>query len=176
MRNKNNIYLAFRYRLPLHFVLLFTNWLPDNVIFMRFRGWLASFFFYKCGSKLVLGRNLVFYNPDKIIIGYNNYIAFGNIFLANEGIEIGDNNLFGPASIFVDGNHVFDGMTFHNNLGVNEKIIIKSNCWIGAHCNVLAGAFINDKVLVAAGSVLSKSTESLGIYGGVPAKKISNLN
>ena len=167
MKKLNNIYLGLRYRLPLHFVLLFTNWLPDNVVFMKFRGWLASCFFKKCGKKLVLGRNLVFYNPDKISIGLNNYIAYGNVFIANTGINIKDNNLFGPCSVFVDGNHVFDGE--------NAAITIGSNCWIGAQVSILAGVNIADKVLVAAGSVLGVSPETETIYGGVPAKKIKDI-
>jgi maltose O-acetyltransferase len=175
MKKLNNIYLSFRYRLPLHFVLLFTNWLPDNVVFMKFRGWLASWFFKDCGKKLVLGRNLVFYNPDKISIGLNNYIAYGNVFIANIGINIKDNNLFGPSSVFVDGNHVFDGETFSNELGENAPIIIGSNCWIGAQTTILAGVNIADKVLVAAGSVLGVSPETETIYGGVPAKKIKDI-
>lgn len=174
MKKLNNIYLNLRYRLPLHFILLITNWLPDNVIFLRIRGWLASWFFLKCGSNLLLGRNLVFYNPDKILLGENNYIAYGNYFIAGVGIEIGDSNIFGPSSIFVDGNHVFDGCTYYNEMSDSKKLIIGSNCWIGAQCKILRGSVIENHVLIAAGAVLSKQTEPFGVYGGVPAKKILN--
>ena len=52
----------------LHFVLLFTNWLPDNVIFLRFRGFLANFFLMGTCKNLRIGRNVTFYNPSKIYI------------------------------------------------------------------------------------------------------------
>jgi hypothetical protein len=38
------LYRLQRFDWPLHFVLLFTNWLPDNVFFMNLRGFFASFF------------------------------------------------------------------------------------------------------------------------------------
>jgi hypothetical protein len=59
----------------LHFVLLVTNWLPDNVVFLRFRGFLAGFFLNGSCKNLRLGRNVTFYNPSKIFISDNVYIA-----------------------------------------------------------------------------------------------------
>ena len=61
--------------------LLFTNWLPDNVIFINLRGRLARPFFKKCGKNLGIGRNVCFYNPSKMEIGTNVYIAYGCWFL-----------------------------------------------------------------------------------------------
>ncbi len=66
-----------RYDLPLHFVLRLTNWLPDNVMFIRLRGRLARPFFKSCGTRLGLGRNITFYNPSKIEIGEDVYIGYG---------------------------------------------------------------------------------------------------
>jgi hypothetical protein len=52
-----------------------TNWLPDNLIFLRLRGKLASPFFKSCGKRIGLGRNLTFYNPSIISIGNDDYIT-----------------------------------------------------------------------------------------------------
>ena len=50
---------------PLHFVLLITNWLPDNVFIIRLRGRLARPFFKKCGKRLGIDQNVVFYNRQR---------------------------------------------------------------------------------------------------------------
>ncbi|MCO5259133.1 MAG: hypothetical protein M9916_03230 [Crocinitomicaceae bacterium] len=60
-----NLIRLLRYDWPLHFVLLLTNWLPDNVVFLRLRGYLAHFFFLSCGKNLRLGRNLTFTTRPK---------------------------------------------------------------------------------------------------------------
>ena len=98
-------YRLIRYDLPLHFVLVLTNWLPDNVPFMRFRGWLASFFLAECGKNLTLGRNITLYNPSKIAIGSNVYIAYGCWLSATEKIVIEDEVLFGPYCVLTAGDH-----------------------------------------------------------------------
>lgn len=53
------------------------------------------------------------------------------------------------------------------------KITIGKNCFIGARAVVLYGVTIADEVIVAAGSVVTRSiTESRIIVAGNPAKKI----
>jgi len=101
----NKLYRLLRYDWPLHFVLLFTNWLPDNVFFIRMRGWLASAFFKNAGRNIEIGRNVTFYNPSKITIGNNVYFAQGCWFSANQEISIRDNILFGPYVVLVNSNH-----------------------------------------------------------------------
>src|SRR4030042_1413001 len=130
----NKYFRLLRYDWPMHFVLLFTNWLPDNVVFLKFRGLLASRFFRKCGKNLTIGRNVVFYNPSLMEIGNDNYIAYGNWFVTGGKIIIGDKNLFGPYSIFVAGNHVFDGISYFNEQSAVKDIIIGDGNWIAGHC------------------------------------------
>jgi maltose O-acetyltransferase len=162
-----------RYDLPLHFVLLLTNWLPDNVVFMNFRGWLASFFFNKCGSNLCLGRNVSFYNPSQITIGNNVYIAMGCWMMASNGIAIEDNVLFGPYVTVVTANHSLKNEAYaFGEDGKKSFIRIQSGSWIGAHVAILPGADVNKGVLIAANSVLNSETIAYGIYGGLPGKLI----
>jgi len=84
----NKLYRLLRYDIPMHFILLLTNWLPDNVIFIRLRGSLARPFFNHCGKRLGIGRNVVFYNPSNISIGNDVYIAYGNWFSSSFGVII----------------------------------------------------------------------------------------
>ena len=55
------------------------------------------------------------------------------------------------------------------------KIVIGSNCFIGEGAMLMYGIELADNIIVAAGSVVTKSfTESNIIIGGNPAKKISD--
>lgn len=166
------IYRLIRYDWPMHFVLVLTNWLPDNVFFIRMRGFLASPFFKQAGKNIKLGRDLTFYNPGHISIGNNVYIAKGCWFLGIDvGLEIKDNVLFGPYVVVVTANHSLKNgaYAFGDSVKV-EKVVLDSGCWIGAHVTVLPGTHVNKAVLVAANSVIQGATEEYGVYGGIPAK------
>jgi acetyltransferase-like isoleucine patch superfamily enzyme len=169
----NKLYRLFRYDWPLHFVLLFTDWLPDNVTLIKFRGFLARIFFKKAGANLQIGRGVTFYDPSKISLGNNVYIARGCWFSAGGGIEIGNDILFGPYVVVVTSNHSLkNGAYFWGATVDKEKVIFKDGCWIGAHVSILPGSSLGKGSLIAANSVLSGSTEEFSIYAGVPARLI----
>lgn len=169
----NKVYRLLRYDWPLHFVLLFTNWLPDSVFFIKIRGSLARPFFKKAGKKLRLGRDITFYNPSQVTIGTNVYVAKGCWFSSTHGIEIKNNVLFGPYVTVVTSNHSLkNGAYCFGDDTKKEQVIIGEGSWIGSHVTVLPGADINTAVLVAANSVIQGKTEEYGIYGGIPAKLI----
>ena len=165
-----------RYGWPLHFVLLLTNWLPDNVFFLRLRGWLSRPFFGKCGSDLRLGRNLTFYNPANLEIGAHVYLAYGGVFLAgNERITIGDEVVVGPYCVLVTENHSrLDGSYRFGRLKPGP-IAIRSGSWLGAQVVVTAGSVVGVGSLVAAGAIVTGEFPSNCMLGGVPARKIKDL-
>ena len=66
-----------RYRLPMWFVGLITNWWPDNRITIKIRGSMLRPFFGKCGRNFTISRNVTFASPHNIEIGNDVYIATG---------------------------------------------------------------------------------------------------
>ncbi|MBR1536811.1 MAG: hypothetical protein IJ630_07725 [Treponema sp.] len=44
--------------------------------------------------------------------------------------------------------------------------------WIGANVTILDGVTVASGCVLAAGSVVTKSTEPNGVYAGVPARRI----
>lgn len=162
-------------RLGLHFILLITNWLPDLVIFLWLRGFLASPFFKSCGKNLKLGRNLTFYDPSKIEFGNDVYIAIGCWF--NGSIIVNDEVMFGPYCVLVSSNHVSKSGSFRfAGSGGDKAILIQSGSWIGAKSVLLGGSSIGKGALLAANSTLNKPMEDYSIYGGSPARFIKNQN
>ena len=164
-----------RYFWPLHFVLMFTNWFPDNVIFLRIRGYLASPFFGKCGRDLRLGRNLTFYNCKNIQIGNHVYIAKSNWFSAGEKIIIDDEVIFGPHSVISAANHTRKNQSFRYGEPNRKPINIKKGSWIAANCTLVAGSTIGRGSLIAANTVVNSSIPDNVIFSGNPGKIVKNL-
>jgi len=52
-------------------------------------------------------------------------------------------------------------------------VVIGDDCWIGAHVTLLPGTRIMNGAVVAAGAVVTGTVPSNEIWGGVPARKIS---
>jgi chloramphenicol O-acetyltransferase type B len=58
--------------------------------------------------------------------------------------------------------------------GLNMKVVIGDDVWIGYGTIVLSGVTIGNGSIIAAGSVVTKDVEPYSIYAGSPAKKITN--
>ena len=115
-----------------------------------------------------------------------------NKYLRKKGIKVGDGTKTAsnihtaePYLVEIGRNvtisHSVDFVTHDNSVckifGVDHdlygKIIIGDNCFIGAHATIMYGVTLADNVIVAAGSVVTKSIkESNVIIGGNPAKII----
>lgn len=166
----NKLWRLLRHDWPLHFVLLLTNWLPDNVVFLRLRGFLAKPFLGSCGKDLRLGRNITLYNPAHMHIGDHVYLAYGCWLLAADEVKIGDEVLFGPYTVLSSGNHSRMNGSFRFGEQKKKPIIVGHGSWIGAHATILGGATIGKGSLVASGATVVR-----GIYpddaflAGVPA-------
>jgi len=53
-----------------------------------------------------------------------------------------------------------------------DAIVIEDYVWIGPRCIILPGVTVAQGCVVAAGAVVTKSTQPFGIYAGIPAKRI----
>jgi len=58
--------------------------------------------------------------------------------------------------------------------GIEEKIVVGDDVWIGLGTIVLGGVIIGTGSIIAAGAVVTKDVEAYCIYGGNPAKKIKD--
>lgn len=166
------LYNIVRYDLPLHILLLLTNWLPDFVVFIRLRGRIVRPFLKDCGHGLGLGRGVTFYNPSRISIGHNVYIAKGCWFSASDDVVIEDEVLFGPYVCIASSNHSRLNGSFRYGEPTKGPILIQKGSWLGAHAVVTKGSTLGEGTVLAANSVLIGTSESQSLYAGLPAKKI----
>ncbi|MFJ7974815.1 acyltransferase [Peribacillus sp. NPDC096379] len=94
------------------------------------------------------------WNGGKIVIGEGTYIA-PNVGLITE-------------------NHNIYDLDSHDE---PKDITISNNCWIGMNAVILPGVTLGDSTIVGAGAVVTKSfEEGHCVIGGVPAKKIKDLD
>jgi len=131
----------------------------------------------KHGSNLRVHSTASIRNAQNITVGVNSHINQNCCIWCGEKskITLGDNLLMGPGVKMFSTNHgtsMKEPMTFQESS--EADIIIGNDCWIGANSVILKGVTVPDGCVIAAGSVVSKSlTDSYAIYGGIPAKKIS---
>jgi acetyltransferase-like isoleucine patch superfamily enzyme len=161
---------------PLHFVLLFTNWLPDNVVFLRLRGALAARCLGSCGGNLRVGRNVTFYNPARMHFGRDVYIAQGCWFMAGaQDIVVEDEVMFGPYCVIVTANHTRSNRSFRFAPVTAAPVRIGAGSWLAAHVTVTPTSVVGAGSLIAANSVVVGTLPADALAAGIPAKVLKEL-
>jgi acetyltransferase-like isoleucine patch superfamily enzyme len=140
---------------------------------------------YSFGKNIYIGRFVYLWAKHTIKTGDNFYI--GKFSQIECNAEIGDNVIIANHVGLVgkyDHNYQQIGVPTrlssqirekeYNWKGLNEKIIIGDDVWIGYGSIILSGVKIGQGSIISAGSVVTSDVEPFSIYGGVPAKKIKN--
>lgn len=119
-------------------------------------------------SRVIHSNNIVLSDSAALFMA----LSGGCYFNGQCGIQIGEGTIFAPGVKVVSSNHDLYDYSIHSR---DVPIRIGSNCWLGAGCIVLPGVQLGDHVIVAAGSVVTKSFDSNLLIGGVPARIIKEL-
>ena len=88
---------------------------------------------------------------------------------------IGDNVMIGPNTLISTVNHPLTTMGRRQHLGIAKPVKIGDDVWIGGNVTILPGVTIGNNVVVAAGAVVTKDLTDNALYGGVPARKIKDI-
>lgn len=139
---------------------------------------LSELFSELIGKKV--GKNFGLFPPfntdfgKNITIGDNVFINSGCKFQDQGGIYIDDGALIGHNVVLATLNH---------DLNPDKRqqlhpapIHIGKGVWIGANATITAGVTIGDNSVVAAGAVVTKDVEANCVVGGVPARKIKDID
>ena len=108
-----------------------------------------------------------------ITIGNDVFINADCKFQDQGGIFIDDGALIGHGVVLATLNHDMDPekrQQLHP-----APIRIGKRVWVGANATVLAGVTIGDNSIVAAGAVVTKDVPANTVVGGVPARKIRDI-
>src|SRR5690606_28136489 len=89
--------------------------------------------------------------------------------------KIGNDCLIASHTTLVDTAHEFKvGQLINEQPTTSSPIIIEEDVWIGTRCVILQGDTIGKGAIIAAGSLINKSIHEYEVWGGVPARFISN--
>jgi maltose O-acetyltransferase len=125
----------------------------------------------KYGSALWIGKGFHLLSPGKLSLGER--CALGeNIRIENHApIKIGDDFIAATGFHINSGTH--DPTTMEPEL---LPITVGKRVWCGIDVAILAGVSVGDDVVLAAGSVVTKSIPSNSIAAGVPAAVVKPLS
>lgn len=107
-------------------------------------------------------------------VGRNFFANFNCTVLDCAPITVGDNVFLGPGVQLYTAAHPLDAAE-RRRTEFARPISIGDDVWIGGAAIVLPGVRIGSRVVVAAGSVVSKDVEDDVVVAGVPAKVTKKL-
>lgn len=175
---RNNLpssYLLFIWRL--YYKLLGVN-LKKNSIIFPYAKLLRNYRNISIGENTVIKSNAQICSCNKLAtinIGDRTTIGFYSFIYASKYVSIGDDCMIAPFVYIVDSNHGTSlGLNMNQQENITKNVVIGNNVWIGANVTILPGVTIEDGSVIAAGSVVKSNVYKNSIYGGVPAKHISN--
>ncbi|CAM3572718.1 acyltransferase [Zobellia roscoffensis] len=137
------------------------------------------------GKNFHCGRGVFLWAKDTLTIGDNFYIGKYSIIETNA--LIGNNVIFANhVSIVGKFDHHYQEIGVpirlasqirdadYNWKGSNQLTVVEDDVWVGLGAIILSGVKIGQGSIVAAGSVVTKDVKPYSIYGGNPARKISD--
>jgi maltose O-acetyltransferase len=136
------------------------------------------------GAGSAIGARSILYRGVRILatgrgrfcIGRDSHIAPDAYLLVGaQSLEIGDDVAIGPGlMLFCESNAASNGGLFRAQYE-RADVRIGCNVFIGARVTILPGSVIEDRVAVAAHSVVRGRLASGWVYGGCPARPLREL-
>ena len=108
------------------------------------------------GNNCHIGKNCFFDLRDKVIIEDNVVVSMQCTFITHQDFTKSDLSKKYPAS--------------------SSPIFVKRNAYIGVNTTILQNTVIEENCIVAAGSLVIKSTKCNSIFGGIPARQLKILD
>lgn len=133
------------------------------------------------GGTIRIGQNCEF-SKGAMVLTFGGDIEIGDdvtvqpysVLYGHGGLRIGNGVRVATHCVLIPANHRFDDLTkpiFKQGLTM-RGIQIEDDVWVGAGARILDGVTVRRGCVIATGAVVTRSTEPLGIYGGVPAHKL----
>lgn len=137
-----------------------------------------------------VGKDLAINGQIKVL--YGNHMSIGDNVFINDNVRFQDSNLItlgdrviiAPDVKFYCGEHTIDASkrygTYEDGskylISYTEPITVGNDVWIGGNVTILGGVHIGNNVIIAAGAVVTKDVPDNTVFGGVPARKIKDLD
>ena len=140
----------------------------------RFRAQLLRYAGVIVGEGTSVGSRCTFVG-SRVTLGVRTFINWGVTFDATAEIVVGDRVSIAPGAMLVTGSHEIGDARRRAGTLASAPIRIADGCWIGARATVLPGVTIAGGCVIAAGAVVAHDCEPNGLYAGVPARRVREL-
>lgn len=111
-----------------------------------------------------------------LYIGSEGFINFDCVILDGAPVRIGNHVLIGPAVQIYTFTHPMDYRERRQGIEQCKEIAIGDDCWIGGGAVICPGVTLGQRVVVGAGSVVTKSFPDDVVIAGNPARVIRRLD
>ena len=101
-----------------------------------------------------------------------------SVIVAGNSVEIGEDTILGAGSMVLDNDFHAPGVGFSwlAEYSKNSKPVkIGRGCFIGARSIILKGVALGDRVVIGAGSVVTKNVPAYSIAAGNPARVVGTI-
>lgn len=148
-------------------ILRFVGFIPLH--FVRKFFYLLSGVNMPLDSTIHIGAN--FFNPSNITIGHDTIIGDHCFLDGRASLKIGNHVGIASQVLIYNDEHDINSLDYDNSFGPVE---IGDYVFIGPRAIILPNVKIDKGAVIAAGAVVTKDVPEFEIWGGVPAKKISD--
>lgn len=133
--------------------------------------------FSELGSACYFGAYTVIKNEQGISVGDRCSFHEFCYIDGSGGLKVGNDVSFAHGCSIVTFEHGWSdpASPIKYNPVVRKSVVIENDVWMGAGVKVLAGSYVESRVIVAAGAVVKGRLKSGWIYGGVPARQIKRM-
>jgi len=151
--------------------------LGNNVRFM------PNIFIEGSGSRFLIGNDVTFF-PGTYIesgggenafveIGHSSHFAPYCVLYGHGGLSIGNHNNVAAGVVFATVQHDDNVLDRHmSQTAISGPITLEDDVWIAAHVTITMNTRIARGCVIGANSVVTRDTEPMGVYVGVPARRL----
>lgn len=96
--------------------------------------------------------------------------------VARGRVDIGERCHLGPQVMILTATHDRDGAGGATSESRYLTTVVGDRVWLGARATLLPGVVVGDGCVVAAGAVVASDCAPGGVYGGVPARRLREVD
>lgn len=141
----------------------------------RLRPALLDRFGLRAPQEVWISANVRILDPTLLTLGEGVYLN-REVYIDNGPVTLGRNVYVGPRAMIITAKHSLGGPELRAGDGGPEPVVIGDGTWIGAGAIILPGLTVGAGCIVAAGAVVTKDCTPNGLYAGVSARRIRDLD
>lgn len=154
--------------------LLVNQLAASHIVPKRLRRSIYRSYGMRIGSRSIEAG--AFFSGYRFEIGQRSFVNANCFFESNAApITIGDDCAIGMQVTILTSMHEIGPAEHRAGPPFNLPVTIEDGCWLGARVLVLPGVTIGAGCIVAAGAVVTRDCAPNGLYAGIPAERMKDL-